>query len=110
VPLAQAKKFEILVDPQGFDAPDFGADAKKSPGKAANQACVEKAFNKDYKNTNAKAEQSYNMKAKPPEPVPGRPRGTKTPGFCPTHQSCRTGARSQYRCHRDEISTGCYRR
>ena len=79
--VAQAEKFETSVDPAAFSAPNFGVDPGDSPGKAANQKCVEKKFNKDYKNTNLKAEQSYNMNTSPPSPVPGRPSGSARPDF-----------------------------
>lgn len=78
---AQAKKFETLVDPAAFEEPDFGAAARQSPGRAMNQACVERKFNKEYKKTNLRAEQSYDMSTSPPSPVPGKPRGTRRPDF-----------------------------
>ena len=78
---SQAKKFETSVDPASFDAPDFGADPGAGPGRAQNQACVERKFNKDYKNTNLRAEQSYDMTTNPPSPVAGRPSGTRRPDF-----------------------------
>jgi uncharacterized Zn-binding protein involved in type VI secretion len=77
---AQAKKFEIPIDPVAFDEPDFGIDKKdQRPGRAMNQACVERKLNKEFKNTNLKAEQSYDMSKKPPEPIPGRPPAHKRP-------------------------------
>lgn len=76
---AQAKKFETPVDPVAFDDGDFGDAASKGPGRAMNQACVERKLNQDYKNTNMKAEQSYNMKKTPPQPVDGRPPGSRRP-------------------------------
>jgi len=78
---AQAGKFETSVDPSAFSAPNFGLDPGDSPGKAANQKCVERKFNKDYKNTNVKAEQSYDTSTNPPSPVPGRPSGSSRPDF-----------------------------
>lgn len=78
---AQAKKYETLVDPVAFDAPDFGQDAERGPGRAQNQACVERKFNEDYQGTNLIAEQSYDMTTNPPSPVPGRPPGTRRPDF-----------------------------
>jgi uncharacterized Zn-binding protein involved in type VI secretion len=78
---AQAEKFETPVDPSAFAAPNFGLDPGDSPTKAANQKCVERKFNKDYKNTNLKAEQSYDTTTKPPTPVPGRPSGSSRPDF-----------------------------
>jgi uncharacterized Zn-binding protein involved in type VI secretion len=78
---AQATKFETLVEPAAFDAPNFGVDTEQRPGKAANQACVERKFNQDYKNTNLRAEQSYDMSTNPPSPVPGRPTGSRRPDF-----------------------------
>ena len=77
-PVAKARKYEIPTDPADFDAPNFGADAP-SPGKAMYQACVEQALKKDYKNTNLKAEQSYDMTTSPPSPISGRPKGSKRP-------------------------------
>jgi uncharacterized Zn-binding protein involved in type VI secretion len=80
---AQARKFEIPTDPADFDAPDFGADAP-GPGRAMNQACVERKLNQDYKNTNLIPEQSYDMSANPPSPVPGRPSGSRRPDIVRT--------------------------
>jgi len=80
---AQARKYETLTDPAAFDAPDFGADAR-GPGRAMNQACVERKLNQDYKNTNLIAEQSYDMNTKPPSPVPGRPSGSRRPDIVRT--------------------------
>lgn len=75
---AQARKFEIPTDPAAFSEPDFGRDAPP-PSRAMYQACVERKLNQDYKNTNMKPEQSYDMTKKPPAPVPGRPSGTRRP-------------------------------
>lgn len=80
---AQAKKFEISTDPAAFDAPDFGSGAP-GPGRAMNQKCVEGKLNKEFKNTNLKAEQSYDMSKTPPEPVSGRPSGSKRPDIVRT--------------------------
>ena len=75
---AQFRKFETVTDPVAFDAPDFGVGAG-GPGRAMNQACVERKLNQDYKNTNLIAEQSYDMSTIPPSPVPGKPPGSRRP-------------------------------
>jgi Domain of unknown function (DUF4150)/VRR-NUC domain len=76
---APAKKYE---SPAGiaigrFDGPSLGAGA--SPGKSMNQACVEKKLNDDYKNTNLKPEQSYDMSTNPPSPIAERAAGSRRP-------------------------------
>lgn len=81
---AQAKKFETPVDPVAFDSLDFGADAGRSPGRAMNQACVERKLNQEYQDTNVIAEQSYDMSTTPPSPVPGRPPGSRRPDVVST--------------------------
>lgn len=78
---AQAKKYETQVDPEAFDSPitNYDQDANRGPGRAQNQACVERKLNQEFKNTNLIPEQSYDMSTSPPSPVSGRPTGSRRP-------------------------------
>lgn len=81
----QSKKREVLLpDMSVVEEPDF--DPPNKPGRSANQDCVEKKFNKDYKKvmSNVKAEQSFDMTKTPPAALPDSARGmpgTRRPDF-----------------------------
>jgi uncharacterized Zn-binding protein involved in type VI secretion len=85
---AQAKKYETpMADMTAIEEPGF--DGSDPPGRSHYQACVERKFNKDYKGKiNVTAEQTFNMKTKPPSPLPASARGTpgtRRPDFVVTN-------------------------
>jgi hypothetical protein len=88
---ARAKKFETpMADLTAVEAPGF--DGSDPPGQSQYQACVERKYNKDYKGRvgNVKAEQSFDMRKTPPEPLPDSARGapgTRRPDFVVTGPS-----------------------
>jgi uncharacterized Zn-binding protein involved in type VI secretion len=81
----RAKKVEVLLpDVSVVEEPGF--DPPSKPGRSANQDCVEKKFNKEYKHamSNVKAEQSFDMTKTPPAALPDSMRGmpgTRRPDF-----------------------------
>lgn len=84
---AEAKKYETpMADMTAIEEPGF--DGSDPPGRSYYQACVERKFNKEYKGKlNVTAEQTFNMKTKPPSPLPASARGargTRRPDFVVT--------------------------